>query len=307
MKVSDLVDYFTKDVIVTDRSLGIMGMEIETMFTDVSGAPITMRQSQRIFAGLLYVDGWRMAETKGKMITKVISPVGDTVSYELGRHNLEVALRPAPEADLLGRARNALQKLYLVAREVGACPAFWPTMAWPADLLAIPDERDTVWLELDGRETLNILAKTASVQFMVTVAPESAVTVLNNLGQCRRSFLDDYPQDTLWREYIADSHAGYQPDRFGGPAHFESIEDYCCKLAQHDVVTPGGLIPFSQVEKVDISLYLRSVWWYFRLRRFGSNLCVEIRPLPRRTDADFANQLQLAKDAVAGLASRKSF
>ncbi len=38
---------------------------------------------------------------------------------------------------------------------------------------------------------------------------------------------------------------------------------------------------FAKTKDVDIDLFLRSVWWWFRLRVRGENLVLEIRDVPR--------------------------
>jgi len=124
--------------------------------------------------------------------------------------------------------------------------------------------------------------------------------VINNLNASLPELLKDYPQAAWWEQYVHTAKAGYRPDRFGGPREFDDIEDYCRKLALHDVIVGDKLVPFGTVPNVDIPLYLRSIWWYFRLRRFGENLCIEIRPLPRRGDAEFPDQLGKALNAMKG-------
>ncbi|GEM_PF-775182 len=321
MKTSELISYFTEGVEVTSKSLQTIGMEIETMFVNslpdpithdgsfgswIPGPvetrpyePITVKQSQKIFEALSQRKDWKVAEKKGNMITKLTSTEGDVISYELGWHNIEIAVRPTldpefrkyGESALIKSAYKILHILCDTAEKVtDAAPFQRPTMKWPKDLLVIPDERDTTWLKLDGRRALNILAKTASVHFMITVEPWNAITILNELNRHRQQFLNVFPQDKLWKQYIASSHAGYRPDRYGGPCEFKDIEEYCKKLAEHDVVTPKGLVPFKRAKNIDIPLYLRSIWWYFRLRRFEDNLCIEVRPIPRM-DWDLQHQM----------------
>ena len=43
-------------------------------------------------------------------------------------------------------------------------------------------------------------------------------------------------------------------------------------------------VPFIETENPDIELYLRSVWWYSRLRKRNDLLVLEIRNIPRRTN-----------------------
>jgi cytidylate kinase len=63
-------------------------------------------------------------------------------------------------------------------------------------------------------------------------------------------------------------------------------------LAKHDVVVDGKLVPFTEA-KQDIDLFLRSIWWNFRLRRYNNRLCIEIRTLARRTDKDGQRDLDM--------------
>lgn len=313
MKTSDLVKYFTEGIEMPPYYRNIVGMEIETMFVNAWGEPISLNISQRIFRSMVNEKDWMVLETKKsrsrELITKLGTSTGDTLSYELGRHNLEVNVHPVLEkaaspqnSGLLKTACGILDELYDTAGIYDAQPFFRPTMAWPKDLLAIPDERDATWLKLDGREALNFLAKTSSVQFMFNVTPEEAIKTLNNLNECRPMFLADagYPQQRWWNEYIHRSNAGYSTERFGGPRKFADIEDYCRRLADHAVVTTDGLVPFERVKKMDIPLYLRSIWWHFRLRRFGNSLCVEVRPQPRLSDDQFETQMWRAANAMEG-------
>lgn len=301
MQIKDLVRYFTDGARVIPSHCRITGMEIETMFVErATRCPITLRQSQGVLNHLADDLMWEIEEKKSDMITKVRSMCGDTISYELGRHNLEVAIAPVDRSVLVERAQQVLKTLYRIAQGFSACPLFEPTLLWPEDLLVVPDERDATFVELDGREALNLLARTACVQFMFTVTPNEAITAINNLNKCLPWFLKDYPQAAWWEEYIRTAKAAYRPDRFGGPRQFKDFEDYCEKLSQHDVITPRGLVPFGEVQGVNIPLYLRSIWWYFRLRRFNDNLCIEVRPLPRRDDTEFPYQLHRAVNAIEG-------
>jgi len=103
--------------------------------------------------------------------------------------------------------------------------------------------------------------------------------------------LADFPQDAVWKRYIVDSSAKYLSNRYGGPLAFESLEDYCQALARHDVVQGTRLVPFQDVSNLEVSLYLRSIWWHFRLKRYGNALCIEVRPMARRADEQFQHQL----------------
>ena len=275
-----LVRYFTEGI--QDQPIATtVGMEIETSFIDAEGQPISLAQSQQLLIFLCNKYGWFAGKIKGELLTEIFDRNGNKILYELGRQNIELSAAPGEVGNVVGRSEEILKTLYLTAAEVGALPNLKPILSTDQDLLVIPAERDAIWLELDGREALELLARISSVQFTVSVPLSKSIQCLNCLGGWIGAFLRDYPQDKIWRRYIAESKAGYDPLRYGGPLFFDSIEDYCCQLIKHDVVIGPRLIPYDQVENLDIPLYLRSIWWYFRLRRYGNTLGVEVRPLPR--------------------------
>jgi hypothetical protein len=180
-----------------------------------------------------------------------------------------------------------MTELYLASRVCCAYPLFKPIIDSTEDLLVIADERDVEWLQLDGRKHLAPLAKTASVQFTVeTRGPEHAIFLLRKLASNSSQFLcrNPYDQEKIWRTYIRNSDAGYKESRYGVVIP-ETIEQYVDMLAEHDVVMDGRLVPFAQAEQENIDLFLRSIWWNFRLRRYNDRLCIEVRTLARRKDA----------------------
>lgn len=276
-----------------------VGTEVETFFVCDGGSAISLEQSQGIMRSLL-TKGWELSAQKGDMLTE-LKKGSSKVLYELGYPNIELAVAPYEPDRLIERTRDLLDDIYRSAETVGAHPMFAP-MFGGGDYLAVPDERDATWLQLDGKQALSPLAKISAVQFTLNVTLERAIETLNRLLRCRNDFLAAYPQDAVWREYIRASKAGYLPDRYGGPDTFESIEDYCSELARHDVVVGNALVPFAKAELAgndSISLFIRSVWWYFRLRRYAHNLCIEVRPLPRRRDEKLQEQLDTVLSIIA--------
>lgn len=269
---------------ITDR----IGMEVETSFVDREDKPISVQSSQQILKSL----PWQAAVTKGSLITELQASDGSRILYELGRQNLELSLAPYPRNQVITKGKEFLGQLYSAAESAGAFPYFGPILDTEDDLLMIPDKRDSTWLKLDGRPALNLLTKCSSVQFTLETSEQNATQYLNKLLSHLPEFLSNYPQDALWRKYIAESNAGYREDRYGGPSSFNSLEDYCAQLFKHDIVSKTGLIPQSELDDYDINLFIRSVWWYFRLRRYNNNLCIEVRPLPRRKDSDLEYQLE---------------
>lgn len=281
--------YFTDGI--TSHTLETIGAEIETQFVDKNGFAITTKKSQAILTNLTK-NGWEIDCRKGDLITTLIDQNDNKIFYELGRHNIEVATAALKTSSVLNATRKCLNELYEAASSVGAKPYFAPILNSDEDLLVIPDERDATWLELDGRSVLAPLARTSSVQFTISVAPKDAIAILNKFGGQIDSFLTDFPQDAVWKEYIKGSSAGYLHSRYGGPLTFESLENYCLSLAKHDVVQGARLVPLQFIDELDVSLFLRSIWWHFRLKRYGNALCIEVRPMARREDTKFQFQLE---------------
>jgi len=304
MKVDELSHFFEKDYmrredrrVLLKKEPGlfeVVGMEVETQFVDGSGNPINLDTSQAIFWSMVRDEGWSIETAKANLITGLKNKNGFRLFYELGRHNIEISSPPMNPRGLVSSVREELDVFYYVASKCGGYPFFSPVLDTNVDLLVIPDERDAAWLEIDGRSALNLLTRCSSVQFTIDVPRDMAISCLNRLGRRIDEFLAVFPQDRLWKQYISESKAGYRVDRYGGPLKFIDIEDYCDELARHDVVQNGSLVPFSRAQNVDIPLFLRSVWWHFRLKRFTSNsfnLCIEVRPLPRLSDDKFQDQL----------------
>lgn len=295
MNAQDIVRYFSFGV--EEFLKRKIGMEVETQFVTEVGVPISTEQSQAVLSNLSR-NGWRVECRKGNMITALRDKVGNQIFYELGRHNMEVSTVATTRDCVVSRACECLEQIYSSGRKAGAYPYFAPILPGDEDLLVVPDERDATWLSLDGRMSLMSLARTSSVQFTVDISVSEAIPMLNRLGERIEDFLRDYPQEWVWREYIWKSRAGYREDRYGGPLVFDSLEDYCEKLSAHDVVCGPHLVPFEDAGEVDIPLFIRSVWWCFRLKRYGPSLCIEVRPLPRREDELFGQQLELVLGAM---------
>ena len=266
-----LLEYFTKGTAGTVTG-GQVGCEIETDFVDATtGAPISKRVSQAILsahAGL---------------------PLGCDQKLELGRQKIELALSPCDSFDhLLELTHSSLAWLYRTAAQYGALPSLSPELLWSGSLLDVSsDPRDQLWVGLDGQAALEELCRCSSVQFTIDVHPGDAIELVNALWAAGLQQLDYEPNNRRWEAYTALSLVGYRPDRYAGPEGFDSLSDYATRLAQHDVVMHEGqpvrLSPLS-VPGLDTDLFLRSIWWHYRLRRYADTLAVEIRPLARRSD-----------------------
>ncbi len=291
----ELRSYFTDGL--RRRAGHTVGVEAETSFLDGdSQLPISLATSQNMFSELAQRN-WHIESTRGGLITSLRSERGDMLNYELGRQNLEISAAPGIDgASGIMSAQVALSELYEVARLFGAAPSFSPMLSTKEDLLVIPDERDAIWLQLDGREALMPLATISSVQFTVEVSLENAIPAINRLNEVLPDFLREYPQEKVWREYIAQSKAGYEESRYGGPRYFKSLDDYIEQLGKYRVV--AGACLTRQVPIENVSLFIRSVWWYFRLRRYGDRMCIEVRPIARVHDADIADKLEMVLNII---------
>lgn len=278
-----LHDYFTRGTDKT-KTGSMVGMEVETDFVFENGKPITTE-----------VAGKLLQETK-------LRPTGVRQSLELGRQKIEIAISPQPNPALaLEAMQEGLDWLYRQAAQFGARPLFEPEIHSDDELLWVQEERDAIWVNLDGREALEQLCRCSSVQFTVDVHPENAIAILNRLHAARLQEVDYAPNHRRWLNYINLSRANYRPDRYGGPEWFSDLDDYVAKLEIHEVVMHKGQ-PIcgqaSQVPDLDIDLYLRSIWWHYRLRRYGGSLAVEIRPFSRREDETFGKLWQLIANAI---------
>ncbi len=287
--MENLIEFLSQGI--NSETLQTIGSEVETQFTTPNGSPITLETSQCIFR-YLSQHGWKITQQKANLITGITDCYGNTFTYELGRHNIEFGSFVTNKESILDVTLNSLQILYRAARNFDAFPFFGPVLQSNENLLAIPDERDAVWLQLDGKEALLPMATTSSVQFTFSVSLIDAVPILNKFGKNISTFLAAYPQEKIWRKYITQSKAAYKEDRYGGPLLFESLENYCWQLSQHNVVQGTNLVSFKNVIDLDVPLFIRSIWWYFRLKRYGDSLCIEVRPMPRGTDEGIKMQLQ---------------
>lgn len=291
-----LLEYFSG---TCSDTLETIGAEIETQFVNEQGLAVSTEQSQKMLVFLTTM-GWQMTARKNGLITTLMDYDGNQILYELGRHNIELSTRPCKPENVIATVYDRLEQVYCAAKTADCTPFFEPVLQKTnEDLLVVPDERDATWLELDGRTALANLARTSSVQFTFSVSHNDALPILNRLGWRVGEFLKDYPQDEIWKGYIAGSKAGYQSDRYGGPLLFDELKDYCVCLAQHGVVTGPRLTPFDEASNINIPLFLRSIWWHFRLKRYNNDLCIEVRPMPRRSDMHIKHQFDTMMNMIS--------
>lgn len=264
-----LLEHFTKGTCRTITGSSV-GVEIETDFVFESGEPICVPVTDML-----------LSKVGGR-------PTGCIQKLELGRQKIELAIGPAPNFVLLEEmTRESLQWLYKVAAQHGAFPMHEPEFLWHENLLYVQEERDDLWTQLDGRAALEHLCRCSSVQFTVAVNPAEAIEMINCLWQAGLHMEDYTPNQRKWEMYILESRAGYRLDRYAGPRGFEDLTEYVHELKKHEVRMHQGRpvrIPVSKVCNLDVELFLRSVWWHYRLRRYGETLAIEIRPFARRGD-----------------------
>lgn len=281
-------------VVGTERTVtgSSIGAEIETDFVqEDTGDAITTTQAATILA------------------TTERRPLGCQQKLELGRQKIEISVGPHSSASLMLEAtQEGLAWLYEVAHSVGARPVFQPDWGWDLaeQLLWVQEERDEIWVALDGQPALEHLCRCSSVQFTVAVHPSEAICVINRLWKAEVHTVDYKTNDQQWRKYITASRAGYRSDRYGGPAGFKSIDDYVAQLSKHKVVMHQGQSVSATVDDMvraagvnfNIELFLRSIWWHYRLRRYGDTLVVEIRPIGRRTDDQIPEAWKMVAHAL---------
>ena len=173
-----------------------VGAEIETSHTTRDGIPARVHDSQCIFEHLLQ-QGWRIAAKKGPIISCVDDAMGNRIMYELGSQNIEVATAPTTPERLLEQCKIPLTELYRAAVQAHVMPRFQPILETDENTLLITDDRDAVWVTLDGMDALKLLSTIASVQFTIEVPQENAIQCLNTPGEAPATFLEDYPHDCI--------------------------------------------------------------------------------------------------------------
>ncbi len=264
-----ILEYFLNG---TEKTVtgGHIGLEIETDFVYISSdRPISGEISRAIIsAAPVPSEGYR-------------------VIYELGRQKIELAIDPQENIEqLLIVAKRALAWLYATANLYGAKPAFNHDFDPKEKLLIITEPRDKLWAKIDGSDAIEELCRCSSIQFTIDVSPKDAINIINKLWAAKIHKIDYKLNDERWKHYIATSGFNYRHDRYGGPSRFEDMEDYVAKLTKQLVTMHKGKavrLPAEETPDLDIELYIRSIWWH-RLRRYGNNLAIEVRPFNRRSD-----------------------
>ncbi|MBD3281375.1 hypothetical protein GF391_01375 [Candidatus Uhrbacteria bacterium] len=288
-----------------------IGLEVETLFIDrTSGRPICRETSQKMLLRLVSSSAWKIKEIKGDTIVR-LAQAESTLIFDLGWNNVEL-VTPTWPADRflfegLAWTNARLTELYAAAEYYNARPAK-TCYDGHADLdtLVMPDERDQIWTELDG-PILCSLGHIASVH--VNIDLKSMSEGFEFIKQLNKFYKDhDWPPKKvreIWERYIAKSYAEYEPTRYGPPP--ETRSDYLRQLAGYKVMmntSRDGELQrmtkaetFYQIPIVDYELFVRSVWWWNRLRVRNNHLVLEARGIPRGNDThlrrDVADVLSL--------------
>lgn len=262
-----------------------IGVEIETDFVSEDGLPPHPATTHAI-----------LQCTEGR-------PAGCDHKLEVSRAKFELVVAPQRRDDtLLTLACDGLQWLYRVAARWGLRPRFSPEFESPERLLLVTNERNAQWLDIDGPLAVEELCRCSSVQFTIDVHPADAISCVNALWRTQLHTFDYAPNTRRWNAFIASSLAAHSRDRFGGPPGFADLSEYVARLNDQPVLIHRGQrtrLRASELRDLDVDQYLKSVWWHYRLRRFGETLALEVRPTARRGDEDLAAQLARVRSALA--------
>ncbi len=307
---SNLAQYFTRAKTCTPSSR-MFGVEVETLFVKADSAePISFDQSQAMMRAMSQLPGWKIQEESNGVVVEVGNGQF-SLMYELGWSNLELNTPPARIEEYKGLLKETYQvlgQLKQAGTNVGAkaLTKHYDGLT-DANTLLMPDKRDQIWLELDG-EILQSLGHIACVQYTIDVTSiEEAFDFVQVLQPLRNA--NGWPateSEQIWRSYIDKSKAGYETNRYGAtPTCFDK---YWRELLRKKVFMdrknsqPARRIPALSVATEpprDMDLFLRSVWWWERLRVRDGKLMLEIRDIPRQGDDMIAKNWQLIKNRLA--------
>lgn len=313
------------------------GLEIETLFVDklpdtilrdpdLKGRypheqPIERSTSQRMFLSLVEKHGWTITGIRGGTVVQIDKIIMHaehnhfyTLIFELGWNNIEL-ITPAccicPEEAKFLELDRQLAALHSVAELYNGRAYLGSYDQWEhKDTLMMPDKRDEVWKELDG-PVLCVLGHIASVHYNIDLCSiDEGMKWIRKIANLRkRHGWPNHEVARIWTRYLAESHAGYEPDRYGTtPAR--NFEEYCDKLAGYKVhmghignrdPKPQRIampLSYRETHWVSEELFLRSVWWGARLRVRGDQLVLEIRDVPRGTDSEIRENFKILRQEL---------
>lgn len=289
-----------------------IGFEVETLFVDGAGEPLSEAQGRQVFDAC--VDGGWSAGEEGWELRRD----GFLITPEVGAGNIELITPPRAIDDvdrLVDETLDELKEVYRAAADHDAHPVFEPYDGFQhVDNVLLPDERDRKWASVDGRDALTFLGHIASVHVTVdlaSIAEGFAWTAAVNAFADERGW--PAPEtERIWSDYLEASRVDYETGR-AGPAP-ESFEAYLSALRSYVVVMDreddGGLHRLTPdpprladlEASVDLPTFLGTVWFHTRLRVLGERLVLEIRAFPRRSDTEWVEDVRDLLDRLAASA-----
>ncbi len=303
-----LREHFASSVMF-NRRFRQVGLEIESLIVDRAGYPISLNVSKKIMETLVMEFGWHTAAvTPMGHIIAVQSRLG-TFKYDSGWNLFELNTVPIFVSEIPELWKSIERANFDLRKAADVCDAVVLQSHIDKsneDTLLLADERDRLFALLDGKALIG-MAHIASVHVNVECAsPTEAFQWINKLEHLYAK--EGWPRqesEEAWRRFLVRSHARYEPDRFGEPPKY--FEDYCQRLSKYRVFVDGdnervnAVVPpqpFEYMQDANIELFLRSVWWLSRLRVRSGRLVLEIRPIPRESDADIKKSVMTVLDVL---------
>lgn len=326
-----------------------IGFEIERLFADTAtGKPITRDQSQLMHLTLasalrpglspqgihLVLEEVRNGTIVKSKITGNEHHAGGILFFELGWNNWEFSTETWDlDPQSLGRTHrgpvpcltttlNTLRVISDTLLHIGVVDLEKPFDGFAdCDTLIMPDQRDEIWLELDG-DVLRVLGHIASVHINIDVFSLKEafefITRLNRLNEC----MNWPPPEVcgIWDQYIRESRAGYEPGRYGPSP--ETWKEYIDQISQYKLVMlkmkleSGSHLMIARppltktmfqplhdyraqsLSEEELDLFTRSVWWWNRLRVRNNKLVLEIRAIPRGSNKDMEEHVGVVLSAL---------
>jgi hypothetical protein len=309
--VSDLKSYFESAVTVAARDRRV-GIEVETLFVDGDDKSLTCAGAQAVFRELEQ-RGWHQAADQ-KSRGSEWHRGAFSLKPEVGAGNLELISPPQcidTLEPLLDDLLQRLDELYTAAGDADARPLFAEHDGCrDVDNILLDNERDRRWAEVDGRNALKVLGHIASVHVTVDLTSiDEGFELIRGLNDVARK--RGWPPESVhsaWQRYFERSRCEYAPSRFGAAP--ETFEAYLELLRGFRVVVDraadGTLIVangepgrFGDIDSdVHLPTFLGTVWLNTRLRRIGETLALEVRFIPRSTDAALRDDVGAVLDSV---------
>jgi hypothetical protein len=302
--LTELASHFETAETVQPRDRRV-GIEVETLFLGDDDHPLTSEKADGVFTELEQ-RGWDSREDE-KSRGRELQRGEFSIKPEVGAGNLEVISPPRLVRERDGLVDDLLARLddlYAAAAAVGAQPVFAAYDGHrDVDNILLDNERDRRWTQVDGRDALKVLGHIASVHVTLDLRSIDEgfglIRALNELARDR-----GWPPESVsstWEHYFARSRCDYASDRFGEApetykAYLELLRGFKVVVDRASdgqlIVPDGDLRRFGEVESdVHLPTFLGTVWLNTRLRRIGDTLALEVRFIPRSTDAELRDDI----------------